>query len=471
MPEALGSPGAGPRVGRREVAGFLRLLAPALVACFVVRVFPAEGWAGTFLCLAAAALAAFALGRSAARREFRLEDWVGRLRHGGSAPAPLAVGMPDRLDRVVAAFGEIEAERAAANATLREDLDRLEATLAAMVEGVVAIDAAGHVLRANDPAREMLGTALGSDVEGRRWIDFTRDPELASFVRDALAGGVRCSREIETRGAVDRVLRANAGPTADGRFWVLVFHDVTETRRLERIRTDFVANVSHELRTPLTAIKGFAETLRATGFEDRATAARYVDIIDRHAARLGRLIDDLLGLSDLELGRKPLLREDVDVASVAGDAVELLQDASQRAGVSVVVEVPGDLRVSCDADRLLQVFSNLLDNAIKHAPGGHVRVAATPVADRRVEITVADDGVGIPSADLPRLTERFYRVDKSRGRDRGGTGLGLAIVKHIAQAHGGELAIESRPGAGTTVRVVLPAAGAKGLAGSIAERA
>jgi len=450
---------ASSRGGLHE-AGFLRLLLPALVACGVLLLVPGSGARGLAFAGAAAALVAVGLARRTSGKEARIEDWLGRVRRGERAPVPLAVGLPDRLDRIAAEFGEIAAARSEENSSLREERDRLEATLGAMVEGVVAIDAAGHVLRANDRAREMLGTALGDDLEGRLWVDFNRDPELAAFVRDALAGGVRCSREIEMRGAVDRVLRANAGPTADGRFWVLVFHDVTETRRLERIRTDFVANVSHELRTPLTAIKGFAETLRSTGFEDRATAARYVEVIDRHAGRLGRLIDDLLTLGDLELGRKPLVREDVAVASVARDAVELLEEAARRAGVTVVVDAPEGTRVSCDADRLLQVFSNLLDNAIKYAPGGHVRISAAPTGRDRVEIAVADDGCGIPSADLPRLTERFYRVDKSRGRDLGGTGLGLAIVKHIAQAHGGEIAIESRPGAGTTVRVTLPAAGA-----------
>ncbi|MBU6281342.1 PAS domain-containing protein [bacterium] len=446
-----------PKAGVHE-ARFLRLLVPALVACAVLVLVGGMGPGGYGLAVVAAAASAVALARRTAGREARIEDWLGRVRRGERAAVPLAVGLPDRLDRIAAEFGEIAASRAGENASLREERDRLEATLGAMVEGVVAIDAAGHVLRANDRAREMLGTALGDDLEGRLWVDFNRDPELAAFVRQALAGGVRCSREIEMRGAVDRVLDANAGPTADGRFWVLVFHDVTETRRLERIRTDFVANVSHELRTPLTAIKGFAETLRSSGFEDRATAARYVDVIDRHAGRLGRLIDDLLTLGDLELGRKPLVREDVAVASVARDAVELLEESARRAGVSIVVDVAEDTKVSCDADRLQQVLSNLLDNAIKYAPGGHVRITTSGPAEGKVEIAVADDGRGIPSADLPRLTERFYRVDKSRGRDQGGTGLGLAIVKHIAQAHGGEIAIDSRPGAGTTVRVTLPAA-------------
>lgn len=462
MPETPEPAGPGWRPGE---AGFLRLLGPALVACLVASAAPGSRGTALILGLAAATAAAIALARSTSRRESRIEDWLGRLRRGERAAAPLALGVPDRLDRIAVEFGEIATSQADENAELREDRDRLEATLGAMVEGVVAIDAAGHVLRANERAREMLGTPLGADVEGRRWADFTRDPELVAFVRDALAGGGRCTREIEIRGAVDRVLGASAGPTADGRFWVLVFHDVTETRRLERIRTDFVANVSHELRTPLTAIKGFAETLRSSGFEDRAAAARYVDIIDRHAARLGRLIDDLLALGDLELGRKPLVREEVAVGSVARDAVELLEDAARRAGVTVAVDVPEGLRVSCDADRLLQVFSNLLDNAIKYAPGGHVRVTAASADDGRVAITVADDGRGIPAGDLPRLTERFYRVEKSRGRDQGGTGLGLSIVKHIAQAHGGDLSIESRPGAGTKVRVSLPAPGAAGAQG------
>jgi two-component system phosphate regulon sensor histidine kinase PhoR len=246
--------------------------------------------------------------------------------------------------------------------------------------------------------------------------------------------------------------------------FVLVLHDVTELRRLEVIRRDFVANVSHELRTPLTAIKGYAETLLGSAGDDRETARRFLAIIDRHSERLGRLIDDLLTLSDLELGRTPMRLNAVTVGSAVDDVLQIFAKPVARAGVRVEAQVATSLPpVHADGDRLRQVLINLVDNAIKYtAVGGQVLVRAMPAAGTEhagmVEIAIEDSGIGIPAQDLPRLTERFFRVDKARSRELGGTGLGLAIVKHIVQAHGGSLAISSALGQGTTVRVFFPAA-------------
>ncbi len=343
---------------------------------------------------------------------------------------------------------------------LEHERDRLEAILSAMVEGVVVIDGHGTVLRANDRALAIFDLPGGEAISGRRLWDLSRDPEFNAVVREALAGRRPTVREVELRGAIDRQLRVTVGPTADGSAWVLVFHDVTETKHLERVRTDFVANVSHELRTPLTAIKGFAETLASSGFEDRERAAHYVAIIDRQAERLARLIEDLLVLSDLELGRSHMRIEPVAVSEAVREVVELLGERARRAGVRLEADVSGEPYAACDADRLAQVLSNLVDNAIKYTPsGGHVTIRGRRSPDDSVvELEVSDTGSGIPTEDLPRIAERFYRVDKARSRELGGTGLGLAIVKHIVQAHGGRLAIDSRLGAGTIVRVALPGA-------------
>ncbi len=271
----------------------------------------------------------------------------------------------------------------------------------------------------------------------------------------------------------------NAAPLrdADGRpfGFVLVLHDVTELRRLEVVRRDFVANVSHELRTPLTAIKGYAETLLGPPGDDRPTARRFLSVIDRHAERLGRLIDDLLTLSDLELGRTPLRLAAVDLVPVIDDVLAIFAERMKLAELAVTTRVePGTPQVLADADRLQQVLINLVDNAMKYSPaGGRIAISAGPGdgahADM-VEITVEDTGTGIPAEDLPRLTERFFRVEKARSRALGGTGLGLAIVKHIVQAHDGALGIDSTLGRGTTVRVLLPSAGTA-EAGSMTSRA
>jgi len=240
-----------------------------------------------------------------------------------------------------------------------------------------------------------------------------------------------------------------------------VLHDLTRIRQFEAMRADFVANVSHELRTPLTAIRGYAETLQGGALRDADRAAEFVGVIQRHSERLTRLIDDLLTLSDLELGRTEIRPRVLAVSEAVAAPVEMLRQKADERGVELRAEIPEGLpAMLADRDRVEQVLINLIDNAIKYSgAGSRVRVLARLVAPNGrtcVELSVCDNGSGIPEKDIPRLTERFYRVDRARSRELGGTGLGLAIVKHIVQAHGGALAIESALGRGTTVRVTLP---------------
>jgi two-component system phosphate regulon sensor histidine kinase PhoR len=272
--------------------------------------------------------------------------------------------------------------------------------------------------------------------------------------------------EITLAGAERRDLAVSISPfgeTASGPFgFVLVFHDITELKKLETMRRDFVANVSHELRTPLTAIRGYAETLLAGALSDRDRSRQFLAVIDRHSERLSRLIDDLLTLSDLELGKTALKREAVQVEGLVDEVFEVVGEKADRGKVTLVKAIPSDLPLLLgDADRLQQVLINLTDNAVKYTPaGGRVTIGARQTENGSaplVEVEVADSGIGIPAEDLPRLTERFYRVDKARSRELGGTGLGLAIVKHLVQLHGGKLQITSEPNVGTTVRFAVPA--------------
>jgi two-component system phosphate regulon sensor histidine kinase PhoR len=239
---------------------------------------------------------------------------------------------------------------------------------------------------------------------------------------------------------------------------VMVLHDVTALRQLERVRTEFVANVSHELRTPLTAIQGYLETLLSGALEEPENARRFLEIVLRHSERLGRLLNDLTDLSNIELGKVTLRREAVKLDEVVASVLAIIGPRAERSRVRLGTDTPADLpAVSADRDRLSQILINLVDNAVKYTPeGGSVTVTTRVVADGMVEIAVADTGIGIPPADLPRITERFYRVDKARSRELGGTGLGLAIVKHLVMAHGGELQIQSVQGQGSTVRFTLP---------------
>ena len=241
---------------------------------------------------------------------------------------------------------------------------------------------------------------------------------------------------------------------------VMVLHDVTALRQLERVRTEFVANVSHELRTPLTAIQGYLETLLSGALDERENARRFLEIVLRHSERLGRLLNDLTDLSNIELGKVTLRREPVRIADVVGSVIDIIAPRAARARVAVTAQIPADLSdVPADRDRLAQILINLIDNAVKYTPeGGSVTVTGRNREDGMIEVAVSDTGIGIPPGDLPRITERFYRVDKARSRELGGTGLGLAIVKHLVMAHGGELRIESEQERGTTVHFTLPVA-------------
>ena len=444
---------------------FVRFVAPSAIAAAAALVVPSgrSELAVGIGFLVAIVVAALAASRLTGRLDL-LRDWAVRVRRGERASVPLVPAAPDAIDDLSREMGRLVGELGSEVLRLENERDRLEAILAAMVEGVIVIDGHGTILRANQRVLATFGLDPGEGLAGRKLWDLSRDLEFNAVVRDALASQRPAFREVELRGAIHRFLRVTVGPTADGSAWVLVFHDVTETKHLERVRTDFVANVSHELRTPLTAIKGFAETLMSSGFEDRARAAHFVSIIDRQAERLSRLIDDLLILSDLELGKSRIRVSPTMLTESVNEVVELLSEPARRAEITVTSDVSGDLVALCDPDRLAQVVSNLLDNAIKYTPaGGRVSVSGRRSLDgTMVELSVADTGPGIPAEDIPRVAERFYRVDKARAREFGGTGLGLAIVKHIVQAHGGKLAVESRLGVGTTVRVTLPSADADG---------
>jgi two-component system, OmpR family, phosphate regulon sensor histidine kinase PhoR len=406
---------------------------------------------------------AIVASRRLLRRIRRLVTFARTLASGNAAPY-LAAERRDDLGVLEDQLAEMERAVASTITALRVERERLEAILRGMVEGVVVTDLAGWVVLMNDRARELLDVPPGHDVQSRPLIDIARQPPVAEILRQLAAGSATLSRDVALGGSDATTVQVNGArlcePGGAPFGLVLVLHDVTELRRLEVIRRDFVANVSHELRTPLTAIKGYAETLLGPADAEPGTRERFLSVIDRHSERLGRLIDDLLTLSDLELGRMPLRVGTITIGPAVDDVLQVLADPAGRAGVTLSNRVPSDApRLAADADRFRQVLINLVDNAIKYTPrGGRVAVRAGAAGDGKVEVTVEDSGIGIPAQDLPRLTERFFRVDRGRSRALGGTGLGLAIVKHIVQAHGGELDVTSTLGTGTVVRVFWPAA-------------
>jgi two-component system phosphate regulon sensor histidine kinase PhoR len=370
----------------------------------------------------------------------------------------------------VAGSDEIAALGVALNRTavaLREKIGRLgdeqakvRTILDGMTEGVVALDDRGRLLLLNPAAREMFGVETGT-AEGRLFLEVIRQKGLLDLVEEVRASGETARHELELGPPVNRVVAARGAPLGlggDARGVLLVLHDVTELRRLERVRSEFVANVSHELRTPLTCIKGYLETLLDGALDDPAHARRFLEVAGTHAARLDRLIDDLLELSNIESGRVRLVPVRLELGDVVTGVAAMFERRIAQNHQTLEGAVPPGLAVRADRDRLVQILVNLVDNAVKFTPeGGRVRIEAGPGPPGRVEVRVRDTGVGIPSTDLPRITERFYRVDRTRSRELGGTGLGLAIVKHLVQAHGGELRIDSTLGRGTTVSFTLPA--------------
>jgi two-component system phosphate regulon sensor histidine kinase PhoR len=354
------------------------------------------------------------------------------------------------LARLREKIGDLEEERAKARAILD-----------GMVEGVIAVDGHQAIVLMNERARAMFGVGAGRG-EGKPFLEVIRNAELHEVVRAsrAAAADTPLVRELHLRHPVHRILQINAVPVrlAGGEPGVvMVLHDLTALRRLEQVRTEFVANVSHELRTPLTAIQGYLETLLGGALEEREHARRFIEIAFRHTERLGRLLNDLTDLSNIELGKVALRLAPVRLGEVVDSVFEIIRPRAESGRVGLIADVlPPDLTVHADHDRLAQILINLVDNAVKYTPeNGWVTVRARAL-DGAAEIRVRDTGVGIPAADLPRITERFYRVDKARSRELGGTGLGLAIVKHLVLAHGGELTIESQEGEGTTVRFTLP---------------
>ncbi len=347
-------------------------------------------------------------------------------------------------------------------AELQAQAERTAALFDRMVEGILVLGADGRIRLANRAAGELFRFEL--PAAGRTVLEATRHHEVAAVVArleqapEVLNHEVRIDELAEARFLqVNALALRGVDGARDGA--ILVFHDLTRQRQLEVARQEFVANVSHELRTPLSLIRSAAEILIDGGRHDPAVAARFLEIIDKHATRLTLLLDDLLLLARLDSGRLEMHLQPVDLATAAQETLDDAALIARAREVTLRNEVPAGLMARADPDRLRQVFGNLIDNAIKYGrPGGAVVVRGRAQEGGRVEFSVRDDGPGIPEEAVARVFERFYRVDKARSREQGGTGLGLAIVKNVVQAHGGEVRVESASGQGAEFFVQLPAA-------------
>jgi two-component system phosphate regulon sensor histidine kinase PhoR len=336
----------------------------------------------------------------------------------------------------------------------------LAALLAGIPMPIVIVGRDARILRANPPALSL----LGEGIEGRHYMTAFRQPEVVALVDRVLAGGEGGqARHVVTGPSRDTVYSVVVAPLA-GEGASLAFDDITDIELSSAIRRDFVANVSHELRTPLTALLGFIETLKGAARDDPVARARFLTIMEREATRMNRLVGDLLSLSRVEAEERVRPSERVEIGGLAASVAATLRGVATEAGVTIEVAGPeAPIEIPADPDQLTQVLHNLIDNAIKHAASGRlVRVEVTrephvpALRGPGVTVAVIDRGDGIDAIHLPRLTERFYRIDHHRSREKGGTGLGLAIVKHIVNRHRGRLKIESIRGEGSRFAVTLP---------------
>lgn len=455
-----------PVPGNGSIRGILRVSLAVPEMRERLAPFYASAGIGAFLLLGAVALVSVQLGRRISRpmaclgvaaRSWAAGDFgrrVGRLE-------------PAELDRLGTTLNSMAAELARRITLDAERTRELAAILDSIGEAVVAVDGAFRIRRANPSALVLSILEPGRRLEGLSLLEGFRSSEIQAAAEACMAAGERVDAEISIYRGSPRYFYLCAAPLApppgdsapgdSASGAVLVLNDITSLRRLEQVRKDFVANVSHELRTPITLIKGFTETLQDPGVRASPEADRFLGILHRNAERMEALVDDLLTLARLENpDAPPLRREEVPIRPLLEETAAAVEPRRAARGSRVSVVCPEDLSAPVNEGLLAQAVLNLADNALKYSgDGAEVELSAEAV-DGFLEIRVRDDGPGIPARHLPRIFERFYRVDKARSRQEGGTGLGLAIVRHIALAHGGEASVESREGAGSTFRIRVP---------------
>ena len=364
----------------------------------------------------------------------------------GDFGARLYLKNRDEIGTLADSFNYMAEQLSSSFSELLREKAELDAIVSSLNEGLVVLDKRGAILHFNESFKILAGTDVAG---GQLFWEVFRNPDFTQLLEKARTHKKGCAAEIEFAG---KIYACSVTFLGTDQKTVSVFHDITEIKKVERVKKDFVVNVSHELRTPLTAIKGFVETLEE---EVTAEGKHYLDIIQKNTDRLINIVNDLLLLSELE-EKEELRMEKVDLKALAQNVLRLFDDRLKEKGLAFSLEAPEEMdHMYGDPFKLEQVFVNLMDNALKYTEKGSIKLSLRPT-DGKISLRIADTGIGIPKQDLPRIFERFYVVDKSRSRKFGGTGLGLSIVKHIVMLHNGTIEVQSNQGIGTTVTITLP---------------
>ena len=435
----------------------LRFALPLATVHETLRAFRSKLWFASVIIMLLAGTASLLVSLGFSDRIERLKEFSRRVAEGDFRPLPVD-GSGDALEKLGASLNQTAARLDQTIRTLTEERNLSSAILGSMVEGVAVVNGAERLVFANQGFAGILELDV-PPKSGSALVEVVRQTEMIEAVRKVLAGEPRVEAEIVT-GTLRQhffaatVAAVRAGETSGA---VVVLHDITELRKLERVRRDFVANVSHEFRTPLTAIQGFAETLLAGAMNDPQNRERFLEIIVEHSRRLARLTEDLLMLSKMDADRLELEIRRVSVAQLIESCMETSRHRAAEKEIEISVKPFNGLPdVAGDRRRLAEVLQNLLDNATQYTLSRGRIVVSAEVRGAEVVFTVADTGIGIPTADQPRIFERFYRVDAARSREAGGTGLGLSIAKHIVEVHGGRIWVESEVGRGSRFHFSIP---------------
>jgi len=444
----------------REVKGYIRFARPL----FDVKKSIDEQYANIYKIILIAVIPAFIIAFLLAKRFISPVEKVISYTHkvsSGEGYGTLLIESHDDVGQLEKDINRIVEDQQEKLRTAREEKAKLEATFASMTDGILIVDDQYRVEYGNEHMKGILGAGDISGILGKTPLEAFRNAELQDAIELFRNSGGPVSLEVTQGGEMSAILdvsiSAVKGLPAGEQKTLIVFHDVTRIKKLEKVREDFVANVTHEIKTPLTSIIGFIETLEDGAIREEETAKKFLHIISENAHRLGRLVDDLLTLSSIELGEMEFQFESVSIADVVEVVLPMFEARAAEKFLTIDKRIQAELPlIPADSDKLAQILVNILDNAVKFTPaGGNISITAK-CDSGSVTVVVSDTGTGIPKMEIPRLGERFYRVDKTRSREMGGTGLGLSIVKHLMKAHNGSIEIESQMGKGTSVFLRFP---------------